>query len=335
MALVAISVSSSINFNIAYGDEAVVNVMLDGKKLAFQQPAVNVDGYVLVPMRTIFESMGATVLWNNDTRSAIGSLEKKKVEIPIGSNTVYVDGKPVTIKQPAQIINESTLVPVRVVSEGLGATVTWNQETTTVVIKSEEKTEEIPEGETPQEPENLDNLDKLGAVYAPFTSYSQFGWGLRKEMESQLCVATCWAMLINNLGIPANPVDVYVANDKSAYLSWSKVNKAFGVVNSVTEKVYDVDVTGQASSSDSEQYKEQAVTMIKEKLKEYPQGVMVNFNQGIGYKTHSMVAVKAEGDTIYFDDPSAGGSIEFEESYVYKRGQGWGNLYAIQVIKKK
>ncbi|MEG1584018.1 MAG: copper amine oxidase N-terminal domain-containing protein [Anaerovorax sp.] len=330
--LLTVTLAEGKDLTPVYGQEPVVGVTLDGKLLAFEQPAVNFNGNVLVPMRTIFESLGAVVQWNNDTRCAIGKLEGKKVEIPIGSNTVYINGKSVVINQPAEIINEKTLVPIRVVSEGLGATVNWDQKTTTVIINSEVKSQEKPEVAVPPETEKL---EKQGVQYAPFTHYSQFGWGLAKEKESQLCVVTCWAMLINNLGIPANPVDVYVANDKSAYLVWSKVNKAFGVVNSVTQKVYDAEITEKAGSSDSEQYKELAVTMIKEKLEEYPQGVMVTFNKGIGYQTHSMVAIKAEGDTIYFDDPAAGGSIEFEDSYVYKRGQGWGNLYAIQVIKKK
>lgn len=336
--LVLFTAIASVNLSMAFGQELQepqqIQVTLDGKKLDFEQPPVNINGRILVPMRQIFEPMDAKVVWNNDTRCAIGTTERYKVEIPIGSTTVYINEKPLVIDEPAQILNERTVVPVRVVSEGLGAEVTWNQETTTVTITSEKKPDTKPAPTTPEAIGPQDNLEKLGVKFDPFTSYSQFGWGLRKEVESQLCVVTCWAMLINNLGISANPVDVYVANDKSPYVVWSKVNKAFGVSNSQIVKVYDPKVTEIATSQNSEEYEEYAVSMIKEKLEEHPQGVMVNFNQGIGFKTHSMIAVKAEGDTIYFDDPSAGGMIPFEESYVYKSGQGWGNLYAIQIIKK-
>ena len=102
--------------------------------LTFEQAPVNQDGHVLVPMRTIFEAMGAEVSWDGAVKKVTGTLGGNTVELTIGSKTARVNGEDTTLDVPASIINGSTMVPVRFISESLSAKVEWQKDTNTVVI---------------------------------------------------------------------------------------------------------------------------------------------------------------------------------------------------------
>ncbi|HAF59928.1 MAG TPA: copper amine oxidase, partial [Clostridiales bacterium UBA9856] len=109
-------------------------MLLNGRYLTFDQPPINRNGRVLVPMRAIFEALGADVDWDNNLRRAIGTLGARQVQLTIDSKTAYINGEPVELDVPAVIESSRTLVPVRVVSEGLDAKVDWDGITNTVII---------------------------------------------------------------------------------------------------------------------------------------------------------------------------------------------------------
>ncbi|HET6946868.1 MAG TPA: stalk domain-containing protein [bacterium] len=116
--------------------QGAVRVFVDGSPVAFDQPPVIQGSRVLVPLRGIFEQMGATVEWRPQTRTVLAARASTLVELQIGSRIARVDGRPVTLDVPAAIIGARTLVPLRFISESLGATVTWQPETRTVLITS-------------------------------------------------------------------------------------------------------------------------------------------------------------------------------------------------------
>jgi len=62
-------------------------VILDKKVLSFDVPPVFEKGRIMVPMRAIFEAIGATVSWNNSTQTAVADREGTEVQIKIGSST--------------------------------------------------------------------------------------------------------------------------------------------------------------------------------------------------------------------------------------------------------
>jgi len=114
-----------------------VSVVLDGDKLSFDVPPVIHDGRTLVPLRGIFEALGAEVQWDGATRTVTAVRDGTTVVLTIGAKTAHKNGAPVTLDVPAKIVSGRTLVPLRFVSESLGAGVRWVQETRTVVITSE------------------------------------------------------------------------------------------------------------------------------------------------------------------------------------------------------
>lgn len=132
--LIAASMFCSSTVMAAKADE--VTVILDGEVLNFDVPAQIIDGRTMVPMRAIFEKLGAVVEWDGEANAVHANKLGIYIYMPIGSTEIGRNNVPQTIDVPAQIVDERTLVPVRVISEYMGATVDWNQETKTVYITS-------------------------------------------------------------------------------------------------------------------------------------------------------------------------------------------------------
>ncbi|MGI5971168.1 MAG: stalk domain-containing protein [Oscillospiraceae bacterium] len=117
--------------------ERYVTVTVDGLALNFDQNPIIENGRTLVPLRAIFEALGASVHWDQETKTVTAVRGKDTVWLTIGSNIVYLNGEPAYVMDvPAKIVEETgrTLVPARAVSEVLGASVTWNDRTSSVVI---------------------------------------------------------------------------------------------------------------------------------------------------------------------------------------------------------
>ena len=127
----------TLSINVSAADK-VVAVHLDGNQLEFDVNPIIDNGRTLVPMRKIFESLGATVDWIDETQTAIAVKGDIKIEISIGKYEMFINSKSVSLDVPAQLINGRTLVPARAVSEGLKAKVDWNEELWRVIITSKE-----------------------------------------------------------------------------------------------------------------------------------------------------------------------------------------------------
>lgn len=118
-----------------------INVVLDGKPLQVSEPPFMASGRVLVPMRSIFHALGATVHWDGKTQSITASHNGNVVKLKVGSKQATINGKAVTLDVPPRIVNQQTFVPTRFVSEALGTQVTWNGSTRTVTLTSPAKPE--------------------------------------------------------------------------------------------------------------------------------------------------------------------------------------------------
>ena len=112
-----------------------IGVYVSDKKVEFDQAPVIHLGRTMVPLRAIFEALGASVDWNGATRTVTSRKGNNTIELTIDSDVLYKNGEPVYLDVPAMLVNNRTLVPVRAVSEALGADVDWNGETRSVLIK--------------------------------------------------------------------------------------------------------------------------------------------------------------------------------------------------------
>ncbi|MBI4278626.1 MAG: copper amine oxidase N-terminal domain-containing protein [Armatimonadetes bacterium] len=114
--------------------QPAVRVLVDGQQVLFDQPPATVAGRVLVPLRGVFERMGATVAWDDRTQSVLAVRGTTTVQLQIGSRIARVNNRPIELDVPAMLVGGRTLVPLRFISESLGANVEWNADTRVVAI---------------------------------------------------------------------------------------------------------------------------------------------------------------------------------------------------------
>ncbi len=117
--------------------EKPITVEVNKTEVPFDAPPVNVNGRILVPVRAIFESMGATVTWNAQTQTVSSKLDGSVVVMTIGQNIMKVNGERVILDVPPQIMSDRTMVPARAAAEALDARVLWIASENKVSITTE------------------------------------------------------------------------------------------------------------------------------------------------------------------------------------------------------
>lgn len=117
-----------------------INVFLNGELITFpnQQPTI-VDRRTLIPLRGIFEKMGYSISWDAKTKSCVIFNEIQTITMRSGHKGMQVDDRAYMLDVPAQIINDSLMIPLRAVAECTGATVTWDAPTKAIYINSNQK----------------------------------------------------------------------------------------------------------------------------------------------------------------------------------------------------
>ena len=115
-------------------------VTVDGKTLQTDVPPTIVQGRTLVPLRAIFEALGADVEWDGSTQTVIGVKDTTEVKLTIGNTRATVNGNAMILDVPATIINGRTLVPARFIAESIGCSVDWNSNTRTAIINTSNQT---------------------------------------------------------------------------------------------------------------------------------------------------------------------------------------------------
>jgi hypothetical protein len=90
---------------------------------------------ILVPLRSMFEQMGATVSYDPASKTADVSKPGSDVKVTVGKAEVVINGESRPLDVPPEIYKGSIVVPVRVISEGMGAYVQWVPEKKVVVVR--------------------------------------------------------------------------------------------------------------------------------------------------------------------------------------------------------
>ena len=111
-----------------------IKVLFNGEKIEFDQEPIIENGRTLVPFRAICQAMGAEVSWNGETQQVSAELDGTKLVFTINELSMTVNGAEKILDQSPIIRNERTLLPARAFAEELGATVSWDDTTKTVII---------------------------------------------------------------------------------------------------------------------------------------------------------------------------------------------------------
>ena len=111
-----------------------ITVYLNGIELYFDAEPVIMDNRTMVPMRKIFEVLGADVAWNGDEGKVTADKGGAGIELTIGSDTAFINGDAKRLDAPAVILNDRAYVPLRFVSEAFNCDVNWNEANKRVTI---------------------------------------------------------------------------------------------------------------------------------------------------------------------------------------------------------
>jgi hypothetical protein len=111
---------------------ADINVVVNGQGMSFDQPPIERAGRVFVPLRGIFERLGASVVYSGGVINATGN--GRNISLHIGSTQATVNGQTQYLDVAPFVVGSRTLVPLRFIAQSLGAAVDWNQASQTVSI---------------------------------------------------------------------------------------------------------------------------------------------------------------------------------------------------------
>lgn len=103
----------------------IVSVFYNGEKVLFDQLPVIENGRTLVPLRAIFEKIGAEITWDGDTQTVTAVKDGTEIKLTLNSTTAYKNGEALTLEVPAKSVNGRTLVPVRFIADCFGVNVDW------------------------------------------------------------------------------------------------------------------------------------------------------------------------------------------------------------------
>ncbi len=119
-AMLAVAAFSGTSAAVA----ADVSVTVDGQAISLSPPPVERAGRVFVPLRGIFERLGATVVYQGGVINATGN--GRTISLRIGSTQATVAGNSQPLDVAPFVVGASTYVPLRFVSQALGATVNFD-----------------------------------------------------------------------------------------------------------------------------------------------------------------------------------------------------------------
>ncbi|MFB7157031.1 copper amine oxidase N-terminal domain-containing protein [Lysinibacillus sp. NPDC056232] len=124
-----------------------VSININGETLKVNDPVLNKSDYLFLPMRALYEAVGASVDWKKETLTASAIRNDKSVNLTINSKTALVDGQKVPMVVAPFMYKDRTYMPLRFVSENFGGNVNWNPTTQTVDISLTDETPGKPQGD--------------------------------------------------------------------------------------------------------------------------------------------------------------------------------------------
>lgn len=124
----------------ARDSQLAVKVKVDGEQIQFADTSPVMQGSrILVPLRGVFEHMGAQLSWDPKARTVTAFRNGQKIVLPIGASQAQIDERAVALDQPAMVIDNRTFVPLRFLAEALNAKVDWLTAERTVEIRTESR----------------------------------------------------------------------------------------------------------------------------------------------------------------------------------------------------
>jgi hypothetical protein len=135
--------------NLADG-QTVINVTVNNDAVAFDKSAMPMmlGGRVMVPLRGVVERLGGNVKYESATKVITGAQPnlERQFRLRLNSPEALLNGKNLTLDAPARVLRGTTYVPLRFVSEALGADVRWDAAKRTVTIMADGYSADVKTG---------------------------------------------------------------------------------------------------------------------------------------------------------------------------------------------
>lgn len=131
--IACVAAAASLPSVSAQDEQVKVNV--NGTAVVFedQQPVI-VNERTLVPVRGVFEALGASVGWNEESGEITINGGDVNITMSIGSSVMQAGESLIELDTPPELMSDRVMLPVRAICEALGATVEWDGESMTVNI---------------------------------------------------------------------------------------------------------------------------------------------------------------------------------------------------------
>ncbi len=212
-------------------------VILNGQKLFFDVPPLIENGRTLVPLRAIFEAMGAKVYWDAAARKVTATRGTTTVVMPLYSTRPTINGVVYTLDVPTKIVNNRSLAPLRFVCEAFGGKVTWNGNMRTIKI----------DGNFPDNPEPQQQIVVLDAGHGGSDPGAR--GSSMNEKDANLQVALKTGALLQQRGIRVE----YTRRDDS-YVSLEERSSIANRLNATVFVSIHMNSYGSSAASGTETY---------------------------------------------------------------------------------
>lgn len=116
-----------------------IKVAIDGEYVEFDVQPQLINNRTMVPLRAIFEALGAEVDWDESTQTVIAMKDDITVTATIGNTKMYIDDEERIMDVAPMLLNGRTLVPVRFVAEAFECDVDWDGEYSIVYIENHDE----------------------------------------------------------------------------------------------------------------------------------------------------------------------------------------------------
>jgi len=135
---------SVLPWSSIFAASTLIAVSVDGQPIVFDQPPVMSQGRVMVPLRGVFEKLGATVNYDAASQNVTARRGTTLISLSANSSEAQVNGVTRTMDSPPIMMGSRVLVPLRFVSEALGADVKWQAYNSSVTILSKTGGVDLP-----------------------------------------------------------------------------------------------------------------------------------------------------------------------------------------------
>lgn len=180
--LISLAAAAAVAFSIMTSPVSAaspfVKVVVGDAEIPLSAHARIADGRTLVPLRGVFEALGADVDFEAPGKIFVRRGETE-VSLEIGSSEMVVNGSATALDVSARLIGDSTFVPLRAVTEALGGEVEWNDQLKTVIITEEGKQ---PSAD-PEITLYSENGDTVSVPLSKAAEYENYGWYLEKRVK--------------------------------------------------------------------------------------------------------------------------------------------------------